>query len=108
MSGQPFFIPAVIILLLSLPLIFGLVPRQLVLGIRLPKTLRDDETWYRANRFGGWAFLISGLIYLLTAWAVPCLAPCGSNFLQWLVHLGAFALPLILSLFAIRLYVDRL
>jgi hypothetical protein len=108
MASQPFFIPALIFMILALPLILELVPRQWILGIRTPKTLTDEATWYRANRFGGWAFLISSLVYLGVAWAVPCLAPCGTNFAQWLVHLAAFGLPLVLSIFAIRLYVQSL
>jgi hypothetical protein len=34
MSGQPFFVPAVVILAASLPLILALVPRNRVYGIR--------------------------------------------------------------------------
>jgi hypothetical protein len=104
MIGQPFFVPAIIILLLSVPLIFGLIPRQWAVGVRTRKTLENDEIWYRVNRFGGWLFLFSGLIYLVLAASLPCLAPCGVDFLQWLVHLIGFALPLGGSLVAISLY----
>ena len=108
MLNEPFFVPAVIILVLSLPLIFGWVPRQCAIGIRTAKTLSDDLTWYRANRFGGSTFLASSLIYLFAADALPCLAPCGLIFSQWLLHLFAFAAPLLVSILLIRSYVDSL
>lgn len=108
MLGQPFFIPAVLCVILALPLIFGLVPRQGLIGVRTPKTLSDDETWLRANRFAGWALLISGLVYLATAWALPCSSPCGMDFAQWLLHLAAFALPVVTSLVLTGLYVKSL
>ena len=104
MTSQPFFIPSIILLLLSLPMIFGVIPRQWAVGVRTRKTLENDENWYRANRFGGWLLLFSGLIYLALAAKLPCLAPCGVDFLQWLVHLMGFALPLIGSGVAIFLY----
>jgi hypothetical protein len=37
MSSQPFFVPAVIILVVSLPLILELIPRNRVYGIRTRK-----------------------------------------------------------------------
>jgi hypothetical protein len=39
MSSQPFFVPAVIIFVVSLPLVLGLVPRNRIYGIRTRKTL---------------------------------------------------------------------
>jgi len=108
MLNQPFFIPAVLFVLLSLPLIFGLIPRQWAIGVRTPKTLSDDKTWFQANRFGGWVLMSASLVYLAIAWALPCLAPCGVNFTQWLVHLAAFGLPLLAALGLIRWYVDGL
>ena len=108
MLGQPFFIPAVIFAVLAVPLIFGLIPRQWAIGIRTPKTLSSDTIWLQANRFGGWVLLCAALIYLAIAWVLPCMAPCGVNFAQWLVHLGAFALPLLSALLLIRWYVQEL
>jgi hypothetical protein len=104
MTSQPFFIPSIIMLLLSLPMIFGLIPRQWAVGVRTRKTLENDQNWYSTNRLGGWLLLFSSLIYLVLAAKLPCLAPCGVNFLQWLVHLSGFALPLLGSGVAIFLY----
>jgi SdpI/YfhL protein family len=108
MLNQPFFIPTAIMLVLALLLISGLLPRQGLIGIRTPKTLSDDAIWVRANRFAGWVLLASSLIYLLTAWSLPCSAPCGIDFAQWLLHLGAFVLPLAISLVLTGFYVRSL
>ena len=108
MLDQPFFIPAILFLILSLPLILGLIPRQWAIGIRTPKTLSDDDIWLQANRFGGLAILISSLVYLVIAGILPCTAPCGINLGQWLMHVGAFGLPLLVSLLLIRWYVKNL
>ena len=84
MFSQPFFIPFALIALLSIPLIFGWVPRQFIDGACTSKTLSSDEIWCPANRFAGVVLLISNGI------------------------LDAFALPLIASLFLIHSYVQSL
>lgn len=38
-----------------------------VLGIRLPRTLSDEENWRKTHRLGGYAFIISGIILMLCA-----------------------------------------
>ena len=35
---------------LSIPLLWGLVPRNRFYGFRVPATLRDDHVWYTMNR----------------------------------------------------------
>ncbi|HWN90016.1 MAG TPA: SdpI family protein, partial [Verrucomicrobiae bacterium] len=67
MSSQPFFVPAVIILVVSLPLILGLIPRNRVYGIRTRKALSDDRTRYSVNRFGGGMILAASVFYLIVA-----------------------------------------
>jgi hypothetical protein len=108
MLNQPFFIPAVLFLILAVPLILGLLPRQWAIGLRTPKTLSDDTIWLRANRFAGWVMLCAGLIYLIFAWGMPCTAPCGVNFTQWLLHVGAFGLPLLIGIVLALRYVQTL
>ena len=108
MTSQPFFIPSVLLLIFSLPLVFGLVPRNPLWGIRTKKALADDQSWYAINRMGGLALVASGLLYLIVAGLLPCPAPCGEVFSQWLVHLAAFAGPLLVSLGLIRFYGNSL
>ena len=108
MFSQPFIIPAIIIFILSIPLILNLIPPQTWIGIRTSKTLSDDVVWYRVNCFAGWALLISSTIYIVVAGTVPCTVPCGIDFAQWLVQLGAFVLPLLFSLTLVRKYISSL
>ncbi len=105
MREHPFLIPAVIFLLLSIPLILGLVPPNRGYGIRTPKTLSEPRFWYSANRFGGWTLLVSSLIYL----ALTLVSPSAEkDFTVWLINLAVFAIPLLVSLILIRRFIRRL
>src|SRR5271157_3310563 len=97
MTDQPFFVPSVLISVFAIPLVLGLIPRNRWCGIRTAQTLSDERVWYRTNRFGGWAFLVSGMIYFVVAGMYPTPKPAGSDFALWGLHLCAFALPLAAS-----------
>ncbi|MDR3412526.1 MAG: SdpI family protein [Formivibrio sp.] len=100
MIHQPFFVPSLLFVLLSLPLILDWVPRNRYYGIRTCRALKDDASWYRINRSGGWSLIGSGLFYLAIAALFPLSGP--DDFLRWLFHLAAFILPLLGSLLQIR------
>ncbi len=105
MRGHPFLIPSVIFFVLSIPLILGLVPPNRGYGIRTRKTMSEPRLWYSANRFGGWALLVSSGIYL----ALTLVSPSAEkDFSVWLVNLAAFAIPLLVSLILIRRFIGRL
>jgi uncharacterized membrane protein len=105
MLEQPFLIPSVIFLLLSIPLILGLVPPNRGYGIRTAKTVSEPAHWYGANRFCGWALLVSSGIYL----AMTLVSPSAeTGFTVWLIHLAAFAIPLLVSYLLIRRYIRRI
>ncbi len=106
MTGRPFFLPALLIALLSVPLILGLVPPTRFYGVRTRKTLADDRIWYPANRLGGRLLLASSALYVLISTVVPYQEPAGS-LAVWLVHLGAFVGPLLVSLLWIRQFLSR-
>ena len=57
----------VILVAVSVPMIFGLVPRNPLYGFRTPTTLRSDEVWYPANRFAGGALACAGVVWLFAA-----------------------------------------
>jgi len=97
MTNQPFSIPALLILVAAIPLTLGLVPKNSLYGIRTAKTLSDDDIWYRSNRFGGFALMLSSAIYLLVAALYPIARPDYPDLSHWLLHLGVFVLPLIAS-----------
>lgn len=108
MTHQPFFIPSVLISVLAIPLVLGLIPRNRWYGIRTPQTMSDETVWYRSNRYIGWAFLLSGLIYLLIASMFPTLQLHDSSLALFGVHLLAFTLPLAASVLLTMKYVKGL
>jgi hypothetical protein len=108
MLGQPFSVPALLILVLSLPLILRLIPRNRVYGIRTARTIADDDSWYRANRFGGWALFLSSIVYVVVAAVVPTRPPPNDSLVVWLLHLGSFIGPLIVGLVLTQGYIKRL
>jgi uncharacterized membrane protein len=105
MREYPFLIPSVIFFILSIPLILGLIPPNRGYGIRTSKTLSEPRLWYSANKFGGWALLVSSGVYL----ALTLVSPSAEkDFTIWLVHLAAFAIPLLISILLIRRFISRL
>ena len=108
MISSPFFIPTVIFLIVSIPLVLGVVPKNRWYGIRTVKTLADDQAWYSANRFGGLAFIVSNLIYLGTSACFPYTKSAPDNFSVWGIHLAAFALPLAISVLLTLRHIRKL
>ena len=41
--------------------------RNFTVGIKLPWTLYDDDVWMKTHRLGGFLFVISGILILLTS-----------------------------------------
>jgi uncharacterized membrane protein len=66
------FTAPVVIIAVSIPLIFRMIPRNGFYGFRVPKTLASDSVWYPANQASGIALLVAGCIWLAAAFgAVP-------------------------------------
>jgi uncharacterized membrane protein len=108
MTDQPFFVPSLLISAFAVPLVLGLIPRNRWYGIRTAQTLSDERAWYRSNRFGGWTFLLSGMIYFVIARVFPAPKPAGSDFALWGLHLCAFLLPLAASILLTMRYLKGL
>lgn len=53
--------PAILILI-SLPLMLGKVKPNGLYGFRTKKTLSNERIWYKANKFTGWALVLSSII----------------------------------------------
>lgn len=105
MRSHPFLIPSIILFLISIPLICGIVPPNRGYGVRTAKTMSEPRIWYRANKFSGWALLVSSGIYLSLTVVSPS---ADMDFTIWLIHLAAFGIPLLVSLLLIRRYIGKL
>ena len=52
-------------IILGLPLLYGKVKRNIFYGFRLPKTLSNDEIWYKANKYTGKDLIYSGIFLIV-------------------------------------------
>jgi uncharacterized membrane protein len=55
--------------------VMGKVRWNYTVGIRTPGTLADEWVWDRTHRFGGWTFVLAGVLLLIGAFAAPAGAP---------------------------------
>lgn len=53
----------VLFILLAIPLVFGIVPRNYFYGFRSRRTLKSDAIWYPANRVSGVLLALAGLAW---------------------------------------------
>ena len=68
----PILIAAIVLILLSLPLILKKVPKNHFYGIRTSRTMSgSSEQWYAVNQTGGYGLAIAGVITLLSCLIVP-------------------------------------
>ena len=103
MTHQPFFIPAVIFVVLALPLVAGVVPPNRIYGVRTRVTLGSPAVWRRANRVAGVGVILASAVYLEVARIRPYSPAAPDDFGTFLLHLVAFAVPLVAALiFAAR------
>lgn len=92
---------------LAIPMILGKVKPNWWYGFRTPKTLGDEQIWYKANTYAGKLMLITGLSWIVGAIVLRYIPAIGGSFelYNWayllLVTIGLAAL-LILSLRYLR------
>jgi hypothetical protein len=60
-----------VLIVLSIPLMFGWVPRNRLYGFRVPATLRDDEVWYAINARSARQFCALGLALVTLEFVLP-------------------------------------
>jgi formate hydrogenlyase subunit 3/multisubunit Na+/H+ antiporter MnhD subunit len=65
------FFPPLTIILVCLPLVFDLIPRNRWYGVRVREAMASDRAWYAANRIGGVALIGACLIWLVAAVYAP-------------------------------------
>ena len=62
--GIVHILTAVVIILISIPLVRGKVSMNKVYGIRFKKSYESEENWYRINEYGGKQLIL---------WSIPLL-----------------------------------
>ncbi len=77
-----------VLIVVALPLAFGLVPRNRLYGVRLPFTMTSDAVWYRANRIFAVAMIGAGAFWLLLQWLLPAVLPPAASAPRWADGLG--------------------
>ncbi len=92
-----------VLIVVSLPLAFGLVPRNRMYGFRLPATMTSDAVWYRANRICAIAMIAVGVLWLSLQWLLPRAMP-GPGAQRWADGLGwtMWGMSILAALWAFR------
>lgn len=67
---RSFFPPATIILL-SIPLLLNIVPRNWMYGVRTRETMASDAAWEAGNRLGAIALIGAAVVWILAATYLP-------------------------------------
>jgi hypothetical protein len=63
--GTAWTFAGLLIIVLSIPLVRGRVPRNRLYGVRLHQSLQSDDAWYAINRFGGKRLIASAIPLVL-------------------------------------------
>jgi hypothetical protein len=60
-----------VLVLVSIPLLFGWVPRNRLYGFRVAATLRSDAVWYDVNARSARHFLLLGSVMIALEFVLP-------------------------------------
>jgi uncharacterized membrane protein len=84
---------------LSVPLIYQIVPRNRFYGFRTRYTMSSDQVWYRANKMCGIALLVAGILWLALALVLPntvTSTQLADRLVRWF-GIGSLTLALLIS-----------
>ena len=65
------FLAPITIIVLSIPMVLNLLPRNWLYGIRTRETMASDAAWEAANRLGGLVIIGACVIWLVAAAWLP-------------------------------------
>lgn len=102
-QSTAFLVGAGVIAIVSIPLILKVVPRNSLYGFRTRSTLSNDEVWFRANHFAGWALLVAAAVSAILLIVIPGEARPSAAY-----DTALFALPLIVAVVASFVYLRRI
>lgn len=94
----------VVILLLAVPQILGMVPRNNIYGLRTPRTLSSDLVWYPANRTAGIFMALAAVVWLISAYLAPQFTASPESARTWTMGIGlvVLAMAVVASLVYVR------
>jgi len=94
----------VVILLLALPQILGMVPRNNIYGLRTPRTLSSDSVWYPANKTAGMFMALAAVVWLISAYLAPQFTTSAESARAWTLGIGlvVLAVAVVASLVYVR------
>ncbi len=65
------FMPPLTIIVVSLPLVLGWIPRNGMYGIRVREAFASDASWYAINRLGSIALIAGSVLWMVAAAYAP-------------------------------------
>jgi len=71
-AGDGWIGAGIVFIVISIPLLFNLIPKNGLYGFRIKKAFESDDNWYAINKYGAKAFVL---------WSIPMIV-CGIIFLN--------------------------
>ena len=96
---------SVIMIVLCLPLMSGAVERNGIYGIRTKKAFKSKENWGAINKFGGKAFLIFSILYLVSIVPLAIYFRGNPDIIRWISY---SPILFVLPGFSISIFQSRL
>ena len=78
----------------SFPLILGMIERNDMFGFRIRRTMVNDKIWYKANKFAGWAMLLSAIVSTILLVIIIVITSNNKNFATETYSLCALLIPI--------------
>ncbi|MDR3626433.1 MAG: SdpI family protein [Ignavibacteriaceae bacterium] len=93
--------------IVSVPLVMGWIKMNRWYGIRLPKSFKSNENWYRINKVGGW-WMICASIVLMYIGSLQYLGVIPSDMQTFIIVQAVNLIIVIIPLIAVTIYSRRL
>lgn len=98
---------ALVLVLVSIPLVRGRVAMNKTYGVRFPKAFESETNWYAINTYGGKQLILSSIGVAIAGVLFCVLRPAPMAWLFW-VLISAPAWLLGLTLWRVRSFAGRL
>jgi hypothetical protein len=65
------FLPPITLIVVAIPLLLNLIPRNALYGVRTRETMVSDAAWAAGNRLGAIALIGASVVWILAAAYLP-------------------------------------